>query len=296
MAYDYKTILCQVKPPIGKIMLNQPEKRNPLSYPRLCELAEAAKEMEMDEEVRVIIIKGAGPCFSAGYDLTPGRGGRGTLRSEKGFYIHPDRDRLWGSYNLHHMSVYFTLWDLQKPVIAQIHSWCLAGATELAAFCDLRILADNAQIGFPVASTLSPGNIQYMPWMVGITKAKEYMFTCEPMEAQEALRVGWATRVYPLEKIDEETEKLAQKIAGTPTDLIMFTKRSINRQLEIMGFRNGLMWGSDYLSLQGYRKSAGEFSRIAEEQGLKAAIEWRDARWGAYSFSEKAEKARESKT
>lgn len=294
MAYEYKTILVEIKPPLGKITLNQPEKRNPLSYPRLNEIRDCAKEMERDDDVNVIIIKGAGPCFSAGYDLTQGRGGQGTLRPESGVYIHPDRDGLWGSYNLHHMEVYFSLWDLQKPVVAQIHKWCLAGATELASFCDLRILSDDALIGFPVAHTLSPGNIQYMPWMVGITKAKEYMMTGEPMDAQEAFRVGWATRVSPRETLEEDTEKVALSIANAPTDLIMFTKRSINRQFELMGFRNGLMWGSDYLTLQGRRKSAGEFSRIAAEKGLKAALAWRDAGRGLYAFGARGTKTKES--
>ena len=234
------------------------------------------QEMERDDNVKVIIIKGEGPCFSSGYDMTPGKEGKGTLWPESGFYIHPDRDWLWGSYNRQHMDVYFTFWDLQKPVITQIHSWCLAGASELASFCDLRILAEDAKIGWPVARDLSPGNIQYMPWMVGITKAKEYMFTGEPMDAQEALRVGWATRVYPLDKLEEETEKLATNIAGVPTDLIMFTKRSINAQFEVMGFKNGLMWGSEILSLQNFRKSSGEFERFAKKMGVKAAFERRD--------------------
>jgi enoyl-CoA hydratase len=276
MAYEYETIHCEVYSPIGRISLNQPEKRNMLFYKRLCQIAEAAKEMERDENVRVIIIKGEGPCFSSGYDMTPGKEGKGTLWPETGFYIHPDRDWLWGSYNRQHMDVYFTLWDLQKPVIAQIHSWCLAGASELASFCDLRILADDAKIGWPVARDLSPGNIQYMPWMVGITKAKEYMFTGEPMDAQEALRSGWATRVYPRDRLEEETEKLAQNIAGIPTDLIMFTKRSINAQFEVMGFKNGLMWGSEILSLQNFRKSAGEFEKSAKKMGVKAAFKRRD--------------------
>ena len=282
MDYDYKTIVCEVDSPIGKIVLNQPEKRNPLSYPRLCEIAEAAQQMEMDDDVKVIIIKGKGTCFSSGYDLTPGKKGRGTINPESGVYIHEDRDRLWGSYNQHHMSIYFTLWDLQKPVIAQIHSWCLAGGSELAAFCDLRILADNARIGWPVGRYLSPGNLQYMPWMVGITKAKEYMFTAEPMDAEEALRVGWATRIHTLEKLEEETEKLAQKIASVPTDLIMFTKRSINAQFEAMGFRTGLLWGSEMMSLQKYRKSFGEFHRIRDEKGLKSALQQRETERDIY--------------
>jgi len=290
----YEKILYQKDSPIGRIVLNQPEKMNPLSYPRLCEIAESAKEMERDEDIKVVIIKGAGRCFSSGYDLTPGTDGKGTLYPESGAYIHPDRDDLWGSYNKHHLSVYFTLWDLQKPVIAQVHSWCLAGASELASFCDLRILADNAQVGWPVGRNLSPGNIQYMPWMVGITKAKEYMFTCDPMDAQEALRVGWATRVYPLGKLEDETEKLARRIAEIPTDLTMFTKRSINAQLETMGFKTGLAWGSDILSLQAFRKSASDdqFNKLREEEGLKAALEWRDADRRAYRASESAKEPR----
>lgn len=290
----YEKILYQKDSSIGRIVLNQPEKMNPLSYPRLCEVAEAAKEMERDEDIKVVIIKGAGRCFSSGYDLTPGTDGKGTLYPESGAYIHPDLDDLWGSYNKHHLSVYFTLWDLQKPVIAQVHSWCLAGASELASFCDLRILADNTQVGWPVGRNLSPGNIQYMPWMVGITKAKEYMFTCDPMDAQEALRVGWATRVYPLDKLEDETEKLARRIAEIPTDLTMFTKRSINAQLETMGFKTGLAWGSDILSLQAFRKSASDdqFNKLREGKGLKAALEWRDADRGAYRASEPAKEAR----
>jgi len=311
MAYDYKTILCEVDSPIGRIVLNQPEKRNPLSYPRLREIAEAAKEMERDDDIRVIIIKGAGTCFSSGYDLTPGKEGRGTVFPESGVYIHRDRDHLWGSYNRDHMEIYFTLWDLQKPVIAQVHSWCLAGASELASFCDLRILADNAQVGWPVARDMSPGNIQYMPWMVGITKAKEYMFTGDPMDAQEALRVGWATRVYPLDKLEEETEKLAQNIAGIPTDLIMFTKRSINTQFEVMGFRLGLMWGSEILALQGFRGSGralrgedsgerrrgyADYIRVVDKKGLKGYLDARDASRGAYRTSETAKKSRKKST
>ena len=256
--------------------------------------------MERDDNVNVIIIKGAGVCFSAGYDLTPGTQGKGTIFPESGVYIHPERDHLWGSYNRHHMSIYFTLWDLQKPVIAQIHSWCLAGASELASFCDLRLLDDNARIGWPVARDMSPGNIQYLPWLVGITKAKEYMFTGDPMDAQEALRVGWATRVYPPEKLEEETEKLARNIAGIPTDLIMFTKRSINAQFEVMGFRTALMWGSEILSLQGFRESSGALRgsrrgerqrgyadniNVVEEKGLKSYLDARDAGRGAYRTS-----------
>ncbi len=294
---DYKKIIYQKDAPIGRIILNEPEKRNPLGYERLNEVGEALKEMESDGEIKVIIIKGAGPNFSAGYDLTPVPTGQ-PLRNQPGagVYTAPGRDRTWGSYFKEHLRVYYTIWDLQLPVIAQIHSYCLAGATELSAFCDFRIVADDAVIGWPVSRNLSPGNIQYAPWMVGITKAKELYFTGDTMDAQEAWRVGWATRVYPKAQLEEETEKFAQRMALIETDLIMMTKRNINRQMEVMGFRLGTEQISvDMLTAASTRPSAGEFAKMVQEKGLKAALDWRDGRFGDLRASEAAKKAREGK-
>jgi len=295
MANKYQTILYEKDPPIGRIILNQPEKRNPLSYLRLCEIAEAAKEMERDGDIKVIIIKGTGPCFSSGYDLTPGKGGKGTLNPESGVYTYPGRDQTWGSYNKHHLSVYFTLWDLQLPVIAQIHSYCLAGAFELAGFCDMRFVSDDAVIGWPVSRSLSPGNIQYAPWVIGVTKVKEIYFTGDTMDGQEAWRVGWATRVYPRDQLEEETEKYAQRMALIETDLIMMTKRGINRQMEIMGFRTGTeLFSVDFLTASGTRRSSRDFFKTADEKGLKAALDLRDSQFGDLRTSETAKKNREA--
>ena len=294
---EFDLIRYEKEAPIGRIVLNAPEKRNPLGYERLLQIEMAAKLMELDEDIKVIIIKGDGPSFCAGYDITPIQPGEVPRNSPRAGYIHPDRDPVWGSYNAEHLRVYFTLWDLQKPVIAQIHGYCLAGGTELAALCDLRIVAEDAQIGWPVGRTWSPGNIQYMPWVTGITKAKYYMFTNTPMDGIEAFRCDWASAVFKAEELEEKTEEIAAQIALAPTDLLMLAKRSINRQFEIMGFRTGLYTGSEYLSLAGLRPSqrrdGDEFSRISREQGLKAALDWRDKTKGlSYRTSETAAAAR----
>ena len=141
--------------PIGRIVLNSPEKRNPLGYERLLQIEMAAKLLELDDDIRVIIIKGQGPSFSAGYDITPVKRGERQRNMPPGGYINKKRDRLWQSYDLEHARVYMTLFDLQKPVIAQIQGACLAGGTELAGFCDLRIVADDAKIGWPVGRNWS---------------------------------------------------------------------------------------------------------------------------------------------
>lgn len=289
---EFDLIEIEKEAPIGRIVLNSPEKRNPLGYERLLQIEMAAKLLELDDDIRVIIIKGQGPSFCAGYDITPVKKGERQRNMPPGGYINPARDRLWQSYDLEHARVYFTLFDLQKPVIAQIQGACLAGGTELAGFCDLRIVAEDAKIGWPVGRNWSPGNLQYIPWLVGMTKAKYYMFTCEPMSGTEALECQWASEAVPADKLEERTEELAQQIALTPTDLIMLTKRSINRQFEVMGFRTGIATSVDLLALSSYREQGvysrrsdtgeggDEFLRRSQKDGLKAALRWREETFG----------------
>src|ERR1700722_13776571 len=210
---EFDLVRYEKDPPIGRIVLSAPEKRTPLGYERLLQIEMAAKTMELDDDIKVIIIKGDGPSFCAGYDIPPIQPGEPARNSPVDGYINADRDPIWGSYNMEHLRVYFTLWDLQKPVIAQIHGYCLAGGSELAALCDLRVVAEDAQIGWPVGRHWSPGNIQYMPWLTGITKAKYYMFTNTPMDGREAYRCDWASAIFPAEDLERETEAIAQQIA-----------------------------------------------------------------------------------
>jgi enoyl-CoA hydratase len=269
--------------PVGRIVLNSPDKRNPLGYERLLQIEMAAKAMELDDDIRVIIIKGQGPSFCSGYDITPAKTGEPARNTPVNGYIDPERDALWQSYDLEHLRVYLTLFDLQKPVIAQIQGYCLAGGTELAGFCDLRVVADDAKIGWPVGRNWSPGNLQYIPWLVGMTKAKYYMFTSEPMDGLEAVSCGWASESVAPENLEARTEELARKIALTPTDLIMLTKRSINRQFEVMGFKTGLSASVDLWALATMRsalRGGDEFKRKAQSEGLTAALTWRDETFG----------------
>lgn len=280
---------------IGRIVLNSPEKRNPLGYERLLQIEMAAKEMELDEDIKVIVIKGAGTSFSAGYDITPTPPGEPKRNSPENGYIHPDRDPIWQSYDYEHMRVYLTLWDLQKPVIAQIQGYCLAGGSELASFCDVRIVADDAKIGWPVGRNWSPGNLQFMPWMMGMTRAKYYMFTNEPISGKQAAEWAWASESVPPDELEARTEAVAQQIALTPTDLIMMTKRSINRQFEIMGFKTGLTTSIDHMALAFLRPGftrGDDFIRKSQTEGLKAALNWRDQTYGnAYRTADAAKAA-----
>ncbi len=287
---------------LGRIILNGPEKRNPLNYQRQNEITMALREMELDDEIKVIIIKGAGPSFCAGYDITPVPVGQPSpIGPAGGVRIHPVRDQmLMASYQSMFRELYSVIYDCQKPIIAQIHGYCLAGGTHLAAFCDLRIVAEDAQIGYPVSRTWTPGGFQYMPWMCGVTKAKYYMFTGKPMDGKEAFRCNWSSAIFPADKLEEETEKIARDIALVDTTLIMMTKRSINRQMELMGFKTGMMWSMDLYATTNFRPEAGaadEFRKIAQAKGLKAALDWRDKKYDiSYRTSETARRLKGQST
>ena len=298
---EYEEIIYEKDPPVGRLVLNGPEKRNPLSYARKAELAMGLMEMELDPEIKVIIIKGAGPSFCAGYDITPIQPGEPQRNATPtGVFVQPDRDRMGNAnYQTWARELFFRIFDLQKPVIAQIHGYCLAGGTHLAGFCDIRVVADNAQVGFPVIRNWTTEGYQYEIWLMGVSKAKYYLFTGDPMDGNRAYQWGWASAVYPAEKLEEETENLARKIALTDPGLIMMTKRSINRQMELMGFKTGMMWSQDISPAAGLRPGAGsddEFRKISLEKGLKAALDWRDKSFGiSYRTSDGAEKARTSR-
>jgi enoyl-CoA hydratase len=299
--YDQIIYEKDVEHNLGRIILNGPEKRNCLSYVRLNEITMAIREMELDDDIKVIIIKGNGPAFCAGYDITPVKPSETNPNARPGgVLIHPDRDKLYfAGYQSTFREVYSVIFDCHKPVIAQIHGWCLAGGTHLAAFCDMRIVADTAQIGYPVSRTWTPGGFQYMPWLCGVTRAKYYMFTGKPINGKTAYDWGWASAVFPADKLEEETEAIASDIALVDTTLIMMTKRSINRQMELMGFKTGMMWSMDLYGLTNFRPEyaqGDEFRKVAQEKGLKEALSWRDKKYDiAYRTSEAASKLKEAK-
>jgi enoyl-CoA hydratase len=294
---DFEEIIYRKDGPVGYLILNTPEKRNCLSYAKLCELGMGLHEMDIDPEVRVVVIKGNGPAFCSGYDLTPGKAeannpnpddprknlGYADVGDPPGgiFYDHAKDMATFAKYEWFGREVYWREFDLHKPVITQIHGYCLAGGTHLAGFSDLRIVADDAQIGFPVVRQLTSEGFQYEIWLMGASRAKYYLFTGDPMTGQQAFDWGWASAVFPADKLEEETDKLAQRIAQTDPVLLMKTKNAINRQLELQGFRTGMRWSMDshMTGLGGYGQSH-EFFQRSSDDGLRAALDWRDGQYG----------------
>ncbi|KKM88561.1 hypothetical protein LCGC14_1257470 [marine sediment metagenome] len=274
----YKYIIVdQPEKYINRITLNRPEKRNALSNHLRGEVFNAVEKADMDPETRVTIIRGAGTCFSAGYDLGS------DLRKNRPWFTSPEMGVRSFSWARHVTEGWFRLWDMAKPIIAQVHGYCLAGASELATACDLVYVADDAQIGYPAVRSISPPDLQYPAWLMGMRAAMEFMLTGSSLSGKEAARLGYANRSYPAEELEGKVLKIAKSVANIPPDLQILNKRSVHQTMEIMGIRSALRAGHPFVSLAHYTKSNEEFMKqMYSGEGLTKAFSDRDGKWGDY--------------
>ncbi len=264
---NYETVVFEkVEDKICRLTLNRPEKLNAMSQKLLGELDQVMSEFETDDDASVLIIRGAGRAFCAGYDLQP------TQRSGSGFSVHSDRLGLQKMVDR-----WQRLWSLPKPIIAQVHGYCLAGATELAGHCDIVFASEDAQFGHPAGRSLGIlPTLSMWPILMGPRKAKEYFFTGDLMSAQEALDWHLVNRVIPKDKLEAETLDYARRVAAVPVDLLALHKAAVNRYLDIQGFRALEQSAADIDCIAHQTETAKNWMRASREKGLKAALSERD--------------------
>ena len=234
---------------VARITLNRPEKRNAISTQLRTELLATLEAHDHDPAVRVTVIRGGGNCFSSGYDLG------GDLMADPPFHSAPG-DGQWARQVTQN---WFDFWDLAKPVIAQVHGYAIAGATELAQACDLVYVADDARIGYPIVRVASPPDWQYHMPLLGVRRAMEIMLTGEDLSGAEAASYGWANRSFPAAELELEVLDVAERIAAVATDLAQINKRMVHRQAEIMGVRAAIRAGSEFQALAGHQASVEAF-------------------------------------
>ena len=261
---------------IRRVVLNRPDKRNALSNSLRQELFSSLEEADNDPKVRVIIISGAGTCFSSGYDLSS------DVSSELPYHT----GKTDGFWPRHVVEGAFKIWDLSKPVIAQVHGYCLAGGTELATSCDLVYVSKDAEIGYPVVRSMSPPDNQFFPWLMGLRNAMEMMLTGESISGKEAVEKGFANKCFNSENLENEVLKIAEKVARVPAELQAMNKRAVHRQMEVMGMRAGIRTGTEIQALAMHSKATRDHLKELSE-GLTQAITKRDSKFGDYRTSKK---------
>ncbi len=283
----YESIIYEKKPPIAYITLNRPEKLNSFSYELQTEVRDALEDAGWeDNQIRVIVIKAAGRAFSAGFDISD--------------LDIPDAVQ-WRAFILkgkHFSATGFwdVFWNNPKILIAQVHSFCVAGGLAMASFCDLTICSEDALFGAPEMRFGGPYIGAIWPWIVGIKKAKELMCTGNLIDAQEAYRLGLVNKVVPRDKLEEEVNKMAQTIAKVPAVTNEYSKKLVNMVYELMNIRltierSGELEAMCNASAESIPEVA-EFQRIAREKGLKAALDWNSARFAEEDAWFKEQKAK----
>lgn len=247
---EFETIIVDhPSPGVARITLDRADKRNAISTRMRTEILAALEAHDLDDDVRVTILRGSGACFSAGYDLG------GDLMAEPPFHTAPG-DGAWARQVTQN---WFSFWDMAKPIIAQVHGYAIAGATELAQACDLVYVADDARISYPIVRVASPPDWQYHAPLLGMRRAMEIMLTGGEMLGPESVAIGWANRSFPADVLDDEVLAIAETIAGTPSDLMAINKRLVHRQAEILGVRSAIRAGSEFQALAGHQASVEAF-------------------------------------
>jgi len=274
MAGPVHLLVDDPRPRVRRLTLNRPEKRNALNNRLRGELLEALRTADADPEVSVSIVRGAGSCFSAGYDLAADN------RVDQPYYSPGGP----GQWSRHVVEGWFTIWDLAKPVIAQVHGYCLAGGSELATACDVVFAAEDAQIGYPAVRLMSPPDMQYHPWLVGMRRAMELMLTGDAMSGREAADWGFATRAFPAAELESRTLEFAERAARIPTELQQLNKRSVHRAMEIMGARAAMRAGTEIQALafttEASRAYLAQFRR--DGGSVREQLDRRDRAFGDY--------------
>jgi enoyl-CoA hydratase len=258
-------------PHVRRLTLNRPEKRNALSDELRLALFEALRVADSSSDIATIIIRGAGECFSAGYDL------------EK--WVRPverHTSEVDGWWPRHVIAGWFEMWDLATPIVAQVHGWCLAGGSELAAACDIVYIADDARVGYPPVRSMSTPDMVWQPWLLGMRRGMEALLTGDWITGVEAADLGFATRSFPADDLESAVLNLAERVSNVPADILALNKRACHRAMEAAGIRTGMRACAELNAIGFHQRSSREFMKAMKSNGVRDSLSDRDHKFGDY--------------
>jgi enoyl-CoA hydratase len=263
-----ETMLLDYADKIATLTFNRPEKKNAFNEEMFDEFEHALREVAKRRDVSVLIIQGSGGAFSAGADVSPRPRDPGAPRG-------PRPDLLADRNNLEReIKRWMMVRDQPQPVIAAVQGHCFGLATQLCVMCDIVIVDEAANIGYP-ALPLGGGFISPVwTWVVGPSRAKYMSFRPgSTLTGKQAAEWGWATFAVPSADFDVEVQRTAQEIARVPLDLLEVKKKAVNRQMDVMGFSTGVTMGVEYDALLHESQVVKDQRGRIRELGLKGAIE-----------------------
>jgi enoyl-CoA hydratase len=268
MSWQY--IELDIDGPVATLTFARPEVLNAFHNEAMDECVAALKQVAADDAVRAVLVRGKGRAFSAGFDMKASAG-RDMSTVDK---VRAQMERQF--------DFIMAFWDCPKPTIALVHGFCMAGAFEVALACDITIAAEGTRFGEPEVRFGTGIVAMLLPWAVLPKHAKEMLLTGnDKMDAARAHAIGIVNHVVPADELIPFGRRMALDIAAAAGPSVFFTKRAMNRTYEIMGMRDALKASLDIDVILNATPSPekAEFARLRKEQGLKAALAWRDNRF-----------------
>jgi len=280
---SYETLRLTTDGPLAFITLNRPERLNTIVPPMPDEFESAIAEAVRDDAVKVIVLRGAGRAFCGGYDF-----GQGFEYWDR--YINtdgkwdPGKDFMFSTAKgLAPTQKFMSMWRSPKPVIAQIHGWCVGGGSDTALCADLVIASEDARIGTPYSRMWGAYLSGMWLYRLGLTRAKEYALTGKPLSGREAADIGLINRAVPFAELESTVRKLALQLASIPLSQLSAMKLVVNHAYENMGLSSTQTLGPILDGLMRNTPDAQAFIELAASGGVRAAVERRDGPFGDYS-------------
>lgn len=265
-------VLSERRGPVLEITLNQPERLNALTPGMRDDVARLLDEAGIDPDVSVVVVRGAGRAFCSGFDLT-------TPVNWERLTAQQWRQRLSGGLE----SFFLRFWRCPRPIVAAVHGHAIGAGWELLTMCDFVIAAEDTVFGQPEIRFGSAPEVLGLPFRVGMAAARDILLTGRNVSAQEAMAMGFLTRVVPLDELDATVEQVTNELVAIDPLVLELNKASLNRAYELMGFLDVLHSHIEIGSVLNvaYSADAGTFYELQRREGLNAAIAWREARFAA---------------
>jgi enoyl-CoA hydratase len=278
----FETLLYDVRGQIATITLNRPDRLNTIVPPMPTEFETAIGMAANDDAVKVIVFRGAGRSFCAGYDFGNGFHHWDDIMTTDGRW-DPGKDFVGTGALSGPTQRFMSMWRCPKPVIAQVHGWCVGGGSDTALCADIVIASDDAQIGTPYSRMWGSYLSGMWIYRLGLTKAKEYALTGKPLSGVEAAAVGLINKSVPFAQLEAEVATTAEQLASIPSSQLAAMKLVVNQAFENMGLAATQTLGPILDGLMRNTPDAERFIALAESEGVGAATAQRDGLFGDYS-------------
>lgn len=279
----FETLLYKTEPPVATITLNRPEALNTIVPPMPDEVEAAVDHAERDPAVKVIVLRGAGRAFCAGYDFGGGFGHWGESMNTDGTW-DPGKDFAFTTGRATSPTQkLMAIWRASKPVIAQVHGWCVGGASDFALAADIVIASDDAVIGTPYARMWGAYLSGMWLYRMSLAKVKWHSLTGEPLTGREAAEVELINEAVPFERLEARVAEVSAMLSRIPLSQLQAQKLIVNQAYENMGLASTQTLGVILDGLMRNTPDALQFIATVEAEGVRAAVELRDGPWGDYS-------------